>query len=360
MALILHQQKHQWGINELEQRVTQALDEKVVDMQNDQYVTRRGALSFIAGIPLALYGFAKISGQSSTSLVPEEVIPLYTAGIPACWRLYYESGQSELECVLPTYLSHLTILAQAPSKHQKSAAGLLSQSYQLMALIAQRHENFGRAIEHCKQAAMYGQLAGDADLQAMALIRQQDTCFERKRFTQWFQLLKDAESFSENITPLLRGRIYARLSHAYTYQGQPTLAQRYMDLARGVFPDHPETDASFLYNHTTHFVLFANQALMYMKLGHLDKAWEAITKAGEFVAGPTNPRKIDVTQYQIQVAIELHDLELSCSLFETLVGYTKQFGQELDVGKTHEVYQQLHTHWLHEKRVHALREHLLA
>ncbi len=357
-ALILHQQQHQWDVNELEQRVIQALDAAIPDMQNSQHASRRNVLSFISGMPLALYGYAKISDQSSSSLVPEEVIPLYAAGLPACWRLYYEGGQPELEDVLPGYLSHLTRLMQTPSKLQKSAAGLLSQTHQLTALIAQGHENFGRAIEHCKQAAFYGQQAADTNLQAMALIRQQDTYAENKRFAQSFLTLKHAESFAEQITPLLRGRIYARLSFAYAHQSQSDLALRYLDLAQETFPNHPETDASFLYNHTTHFVLYACQALAYVQLGQPLKAWEAINKADEFVLGPTNPRKIDATQYQIQVAIAMNDLERSCSLFETLASFTKQFGQELDVGNTLDTYQQLSRHWPREKQIQRLGEYL--
>jgi len=356
MALVLHQQQHQWDAAELEQRVMQALEGVLPGMQIKQWMSRRGILSFIAGMPLSLYGFAKVSGQPSASLVPEEVIPLYAAGIPACWRLYYESGQAELERVIPSYLSHLSVLAHMPSKLQKSAAALLSQTHQLIALLEQGHENFGRAIEHCKQAILYGELAGDMNLQAMALIRLQDTYYENRRFAQSFRTLQQAESFSKEVSPLLRGRIYARLSSAYAHQSQSELALRYNDLAQDTFPSNPETDASFLYNHTDQFILYANQASMYRQFGQPKAAWDAITKAGEFVSNPANPRRIDFIQYQIQATIALNNLEQSCILFETLIDLVTQFGRELDMVNTHDIYQQLSTRWPQEKQIRQLEE----
>jgi transcriptional regulator with XRE-family HTH domain/tetratricopeptide (TPR) repeat protein len=353
MALTLHQQQQQWSINELEQRVTQALDEMVPGMQNFQRTSRRSFFHFMASLPFALQHFANVASRTSFSFVLEEVLPFYVAGIPACWRLYYEVGQTELERVLPGYLSHLTKLAQEPSTLQKNIAGLLSQTHQLMALLEQRRENFGRAIQHCQQAAFYGQLAEDSNLHAMALIRQFDTCKENKRIGQSIHLLKEVESFSGQITPLLRGRMFARLSYAYAYQSYTKEAYHYLDLAQQTFPSHPENDASFLYNHTTHFVLYANQALTYVQLGHPHKAWEAITQAGQFV-DPTNPRNIDLTHHQIQIAVALDNLEQSCCLFETLIGFVKQYGHTLDMDNAYDAYQQIVMHWPREQQVRQL------
>jgi transcriptional regulator with XRE-family HTH domain/tetratricopeptide (TPR) repeat protein len=358
MALVLHQQRCRWDASELSLRVRQALHEKMPEMRKGQPISRREALRFIAGVPLAVYGFADSSDQPTSALVPEEVIPLYAAGVPACWRLYYEGGQAEVEGVLPAYLTHLTTLSHAPSKYQRSAAALLSEAHQLSALLAQGREDFGKAIAHCKQAALYGQVAGDANLQAMSLIRQYDTFYENRRFSQWFLTLKEAESFAEKITPLLRGRIYARLAFAYARQAQSQVAWRYIGLAQDTFPDHPETDPGFLYSHSTHFILYANKALAYMELGQAKDAWEALKRADEHVPGPTNPRKIDVTLYQIQAAMGLKNLELSCDLFESLVSFITQFGNELDVGNAHDIYQQLSINWPYERRVRRLEEYL--
>ncbi|HCI78623.1 MAG TPA: hypothetical protein DHW02_02915, partial [Ktedonobacter sp.] len=338
MALTMHQQQHQWDVNELEQKVKDVLEEVHPEAQIQQRMPRSGILGFIARMPVALYSFAKVSGQPAASLVAEEVLPLYAAGIPACWRLYYESGQAELERIIPGYLSHLSVLAHVPSTLQKNAAALLSQTHQLTALLEQGHENFGRAIEHCKQAILYGQLAEDLNLQAMALIRLQDTYYENRRFAQSFQVLRQAESFSKEVSPLLQGRIYARLASAYAHQSQPELALRCNDVAQNIFPSNPGNDVSFLYNHTDRFILYANQAAMYRQLGQPKSAWDAITKAGEFVSNPANPRRIDFLQYQIQATIALNSLEQSCILFEALISLIAQFGRELDMVNTYNIY----------------------
>src|SRR5438270_9181327 len=61
MALTLHQQQQQWNIDELEQRVTQALDEMVPGMQNFQHTSRRSFFHFIASLPFALQHFANVA-----------------------------------------------------------------------------------------------------------------------------------------------------------------------------------------------------------------------------------------------------------------------------------------------------------
>jgi DNA-binding SARP family transcriptional activator len=356
MALILHQQQSGWDSNELEQRVTQALDTMIPEIQKTHQLSRRGILSLIVGMPLALYDFATISRQSAPSLVPEEVIPLYAAGIPACWRLYYEGGQIQLEQVLPYYLSHLTLLTENPSKLQKTAAGLLSQTYQLMALLAQGHEHFEDAIEYCQQAAFYGHYAEDTNLQVMAYIRLQDTYWERRAFDKCFVTLKQAELFAEKASPLLQGRIFARLANVYSYRSELTSAQHYIDVAQQIFPKHPEMDAGFLYSHTTHFVLYANEVSTRIKMGQPQRAWDAIVNAEKFVPGPTNPRRIDVTEYQIQVAIALGDLEQCSALFEKLVYLVKLLGHELDKRNSYTLYQSLRDRWPHEGRVEKMKQ----
>jgi DNA-binding SARP family transcriptional activator/tetratricopeptide (TPR) repeat protein len=356
MALILHQQQSGWNSNELEQRVTQALDSMIPEIQKTHRLSRRGILSLIVGMPLALHGFATISRQSAPSLVPEEVIPLYAAGIPACWRLYYEGGQIQLEQVLPYYLSHLTLLTENPSKLQKTAAGLLSQTYQLMALLSQGHEPFEEAIEYCQQAAFYGHYAEDTNLQVMAYIRLQDTYWEHRAFDKCFLTLKQAELFAEKASPLLRGRIFARLANAYSYRSELTSAQHYIDVAQQVFPQHPEMDAGFLYSHTTHFVLYANEVSTRIKMGQPQRAWDAIVNAEKYVLGPTNPRKMDVTQYQIQVAIALGDLEQCSALFEKLIHLVKLLGHELDKRNTYTLYHALCDRWPHEERVKKMKQ----
>ena len=360
MALVLHQQQHQWELSELEQRVTQALDEMIPETQGTQLFSRRNMLSLLAGMPLAVSHYTGRSHQSSPLLLPEEVIPLYAAGIPACWRLYYEGGQPQLERVLPTYISHLTLLTQNPSRLQRQASGLLSQTYQLMALLAQGHEYFDAAIEHCHQAAFYGQLAGDPNLQAMAFIRLQDTYWERRSFEKCFTTLQQVELLADQITPLLRGRFFARLANVYAHRSDLASAQRSIDAAQHIFPSHPELDASFLYSHTTHFVLYANEISTHIKMGQPQRARDAIVQAEKFVPGSTNPRKIDVMQYHIQVAAALGDLEQCVALFEHLLPLVKQVGQELDVRNTHGVSHSLAEQWPHEKRIQDIQQLLLS
>ncbi|HEU5379900.1 MAG TPA: bacterial transcriptional activator domain-containing protein [Ktedonobacteraceae bacterium] len=353
-ALLLHQRDQQWDKEDLFLHVKQALDEWTPELSYNQSLSRREALCFLASMPLAFCHMAKRSGPLSASLLPEEVLPLYRAGIPACWHFYYEGGQAELERMLPGYLSHLAIFAHTPSSYQKQAAGLLSQMYQLQALLVQEHEDFGEAITYCKKAAFYGQLAEDANLQAMALIRQQDTFLENKRFSQWFLTLKEAETFADRIAPLLQGRIYARLALASAYQSQMHLAFHYTHLAQEIFPPQPEMDPSFFYSHTTHFILYANQALTFLHMRQPQNAWDTLLQARAHVSGATNPRHIDLLSYQLQAAEMLGEQERCCQLFEQLASSLMQFGRAIDRSNAHDAYLRLTTRWPDERRIQRL------
>src|SRR5450631_4433604 len=118
-----------------------------------------------------------------SSLIDGEV-SFYSTAIPACWSLIYNGGIEHVEKVLPAYLAHLTTLTQQSSQDRKLAAGLTSQGYKLANLLDLRREDFGTALQHSKDAFLYGQIAEDPNLQVTALIEEALTFQYRKRLPQ--------------------------------------------------------------------------------------------------------------------------------------------------------------------------------
>ncbi|HEU5379570.1 MAG TPA: BTAD domain-containing putative transcriptional regulator, partial [Ktedonobacteraceae bacterium] len=136
MGLLLAQHQYRWTLDELRWQIERGMG--FFDHMNQKtqaHVSRREALTFLASVPLALWGLTEINGASSP-VDPKDILPLYAASIPACWNLFFSGHLAEVAKILPACLSQLTTLAEQPSIHRKSAAGLASQAYQLAALFA--------------------------------------------------------------------------------------------------------------------------------------------------------------------------------------------------------------------------------
>src|SRR5207245_2275604 len=107
MALTMAQQQRHWTVEELQTQTEIALkelDTKMAEQKRGQQgISRRQALGFMASLPIAMVGTTQIADTSS-SLVEEEILPLYVSSVPACWRLYFDGGIAEVGRVLPDYI----------------------------------------------------------------------------------------------------------------------------------------------------------------------------------------------------------------------------------------------------------------
>ena len=356
LALSLAQQQHHWTSEELQARTEQEMRrlEMMQRKQQNGAITRRQALSFLASLPVAYLGFSQMSSQ--TTLPAEEALSLYVSSVPACWRLFFEGELPRIEELLPTYLSHLTPLAQQSSSYQKCAASLLSQTHQLASLLVLEREDFGTSLFHCKQAVLYAELAEDANVRVGAAVRQANMLYYRKRDAQIVQTYQEVLPFIEKSSPLMRGRAYSGLSAALSSIGLEQEALRYMGLAHDTFPDHPEDDPGFLFTHTTHYILYLNDTLTHLNFQQAQYAWDAITKAAEYVPDTLSPRRIELLNHQTLASVALGDLEQSCMYFESATTSGKKLGSDLYLTGASEIYQNMLAKWPHERRVKELAD----
>jgi hypothetical protein len=95
-----------------------------------------------------------------------------------------------------------------------------------------------------------------------------NTLFYRKRHAHILQTYQEATLFANEVSPLLRGRIYSGLGSAQATLGQKQEALYSLGLAHETYPDHPEEDTGFLYTYTNHYILFLNEALTHL---HFDR-----------------------------------------------------------------------------------------
>src|SRR5450631_4116509 len=165
-------------------------------------LSRRRMITTLLGTPISIFGL--IQGGASKLLHPAETISLCEASIPLSWRLYFEGGLDEVNQTLPGYLTQLTKLAREPSRHQKRAAILASQGYQLASLLASQYQNFGTAASYATQALTFADQVANPHLQTASLIRQALVYFYLKRPQQRLRAYERAAHFSQKASALLQ------------------------------------------------------------------------------------------------------------------------------------------------------------
>ena len=343
--LWLVQQQQSWSRNELLSCIELALGRS--DGMSPLALSRRQALALFVNLPAGLLGMMELGKH----IAAEEVLFLCTTSLPACWDLFWLGALPEVERALPTYFSQLLPLAQESSLSGRNAARLVSQTHQIAALLVLEREDFGTSLAHCKHAFLYGERAGDRNLQAASLIRQANTLFYRKRHAQISQTYQEALQFIQEVSPLLRGRIYSGLGSAQATLGQKQEALRSLGLAQETFPERPEEDPGFLYTYTNRYILFLNEALTHLHFQQPKEAWQAITKAGTYVPDGASPRRMELLNHLVIIATALDELEQSCLYFGTAVAEGAALGSVLHQNEAHHLYQQMQSAWPHERRI---------
>ena len=202
----------------------------------------------------------------------------------------------------------------------------------------------------------YGQVAGDPNLQAAALIRTSNTLFYRGRST--FQTNQEALRYVRDISPLLRSRIYSEVSANLAELRQEQEALCHVGLATDSCPDHPEEDPAFPYTHTTQYVIHLNTMIAHLRLDHPRDAWEAINKAGAFVPEQLSSRRMELLKHLVIGSVALGDLERSEHHFDLMVTTAACLGSDYWLSDLHDTYRQMQLKWPHEQHVRKLAERL--
>ena len=358
LVLSFVQELYQCSIDELLAYIRQALRGVELQKQNqgEDNFSRRQALTFLVRLPAALFGLTKM--RPLTHFFAEEVLPLYAASIPACWRLYFAGELTEIKHVLPEYLSQLSALAQQSSKYQKLAASLASQAYQLDWLIALQRQDFGNALSSIKRAFQYGDIADDSNLRLSALVRQAHIFFHLNRPMQQVLLHQKAMQYSEDVSPLLQGWLYIVSAESYADPqiGNEREALRLLGLAQDTFPDHPENDPNFSYVPINQYTLANHSVLTYLHLRQPREAWKILTEIEKEVPTAIVPRRVELLSRKTATLLALGDMHETCNSFELTIVSAKTLGSALRYNEACETYEQMQLKWHHEQKVKDLAD----
>ena len=319
-----------------------------------EQLSRRQVIAALIGTPAAI--FCARQGDNLSLLRAEEILTLCASHIPLCWQLYFEGGRAEVEKVLPDYIAQLSTLARNPSSYQKRAAMLLSQAYQLASLLATQHQDYGAANTAACQGLVYGELAGDANLQVAALIRQALVAFFLKRSRPCLQAYQSALQLLPQATPLLQGRVYAGLAEVLSRHGQENEAKRFLELARETFPQTVEDDPSYAYTHFTHTSLSTYEGLTYLNLKQFAQSEQAFARIDRMISTGAVPNRLELLVHQAMVSCSQGELEQTGKLIEVAMPMATSLGSQLRADQIYEVYERMLGKWENEPTVKELEE----
>lgn len=317
-------------------------------------ISRRQAMTFLISTPATI--FRLTSDRQSTLLHPDEVVSLSKVNIPLCWKLYFEGGFTELTQVLPGYLAQLGALAHNTSEYSQQAAGLASQLHQLAYLLALQSQDFGTALQHTHDAACYGQQAGDVNLRVTAMVRQAYIYFCLKRSAQRVYAYEEALRHSNGCSPLIQGYLYAGLAEAYANRKDKDAAQKMLQCAHNTFPERPEDDPNFAYTHFRWLTLHNLEGLVHLHLQQARQAWSCFDRVDRALAHAIVPHRVEVTVYQAATALQMGELEQSCSLLTIAVEAAVKLGSHLRYQEASRVYDRIQERWPQEQQVRTLQE----
>jgi len=332
-------------------------EEPVVLEKHSPIITRREALTTIAGlVSLPFYDIAHQPSPFHHKM--EDLLPHCATTLTECWHAMKGNGLAHTEQVLPTYLSVLTSLVRQPSSQHVHVAALLSRAHQLASLVALHHNNLVARLQHNQQAVQYATLSGDSDLQIAALMRLAYTYHSRKQPQKALTTYQQAFSLLPNVSPFLHGRIYVGLASAYAQCGDKQEAER----ALGLLHEHP-LSANYkiddiLYADFGHPLRILYEGITRLTLNQPEAAWNVLSRIETLQSEVVVPERIrlEIVNQQAEVALALKDQErFTASLKEGITG-----AQTIQSEKRHQeardIYWQAQVLWPREARVQELGE----
>lgn len=314
---------------------------------------RVSAVSMSTTVP-----FEQLSALGEPSCISEETLHLFSTLTETCRHLSEGNELRVAEQVLWTYLPKVAFLAQLSSEHQKRAANIASQSYLLAASLVGHRNDLLRRLRYSEQALHYGKLADDLNLQVVAM-RQTAISFDCiDRPDKVLEVSQQTLPYLKNASPLLQACIYAGISGAYAELGQERDAQHFIELAYEHFPEHPESEPSYLHTICRYSTLIFFDGLNQLDRGHPYEAEKILARIDGLQPKMQLPERvrIELLNYQIKVFLALKKRELASAYLEEAANASFSIGSERHFQEAFALYRQMQNIWMHEPQVQQLAD----
>lgn len=343
-----------------------AIEQVVSSRESQEDVNRRTATKRMSTLVSGLLFAARQPFpliHTSGLLHSEEAFLNCTTSIPLLWQLYFDGHLAEVSSPLfSEYLPQILFLVQNPN-YRERAASLASKAFQLAALIAKHHQNWGDALLYAQRGEQYGQLAEDPNLQIASLIQQANIYFDLRQIWRELQAYQKAYSFSQEeakqnreVSPLLLGRVYIGLAKSYgKFSDRKQQALGFLGMAHEVYPEHAETDPAFHYSCHTQFTLLNHTGLTYLNIGQPKQALRTF----ECISVPSTlvPRRLEWLIRMATTAFAMGDLGQTYEHVQLAATSAKTLGSGLRYNEAYNIYEQMRDRWPQEVRVKTLTEY---
>ena len=300
------------------------------------------------------------SDESLTYSSQSEALALWSSGITSCWQLYMVGSQTELERLVPTYLTNLIRPTLRPGPDQPVAARLTAQAYQLLTLLELQRGDFVAAQKSSTQALIYSQLSKDWNLYVASQLRLAAVFSARKRVGSALSSYNDAlyriTATSDNISPILHSWIFAGLSEIQASMGREKEALQFLQLAFAVFPDEPENDPSFPYTRCDRSLLYLYEGLIFLRLGQPKIAWDAFSQVDDMKPAPPERIRTEFLHQKAYTSCLLGNIVQSCIYLEAAARAAQEIESDLAFSEVYALYTHMLSLWGQESRVKALAQ----
>jgi tetratricopeptide (TPR) repeat protein len=203
---------------------------------------------------------------------------------------------------------------------------------------------------------VYGELAGDANLQVASLIRQALVSYFLKRPRPCLQAYQSALQLASQASPLLQGRVYVGLAEVYSRYAQENEAKRYLEMAQETFPQTVEDDPSYSYTHFTYTSASTYEGLMYMNLHQPEQSEQAFSRIDRMISTDAVPNRLELLVHQAMLTCSQGELERTTSLIKSAAPMAHTLGSQLRANQIYEIYEHMLGKWGNEPTVKELDE----
>ncbi len=301
-----------------------------------------------------------LSHEQLRSSSQSEALPIWSSGITSCWQLYMIGSQTELERLVPTYLTNLNKPTLQPGPDQPMAAHLTAQAYQLLTLLELQRGDFVAAQKSSAQALVYSQLSKDWNLYVASQLRLAAVFSARKRvgsaLSSYNDALRHITATSDNISPILHSWIFAGLSEIQASMGREKEALQFLQLAFAVFPDQPENDPCFAYTRCDRSLLYLYEGLIFLRLGQPKVAWDAFSQVDDLKPAPPERVRAEFLQRKAYTSCLLGNIVQSCIYLEAAARAAQEIESDFVFSEVYALYEHMLSLWGQETRVKALAQ----
>jgi DNA-binding SARP family transcriptional activator len=290
--------------------------------------------------------------------ISKETLHLFSTLTESCRHLSEGNELRIAEQALWAYLPKIELFIRLSSEHQKMAANIASQGYLLAASLVGHHNDLLRRLRYSKQALYYGKLAGDLNLQVVAMrqIAISFDCMDRPDMV--LEVSQQTLPYLKNVSSLLQACIYAGISGAYAELGQEQDARRFIELAYEHFPEQPESEPSYLHTICRYSTLIFFDGLNQLDLGQPHEAEKILARIDGLQPKMQLPERvrIELLNYQIKVFLALKKKEQASAYLEEAANASFSIGSERHFQESFALYRQMQKIWKHEPQVEQLAD----